>query len=68
MSQQIGMQMPGARGKRTATPDVYTALALFAVLALGAACALLFLAGSKVGVDGSPFGIQDPDRIQLPSN
>lgn len=62
---QFGMQMPGGRHSRGPVPDVYTALMFVAVVALGAACAILWIAASKVGVDGKPFELQDPNRIQL---
>jgi len=63
---QFGMQMPGGRQSRSAAPDVYTALMFVAVIALGAACALLWIQASKVGVDGSPFKLQEEGRISLP--
>jgi hypothetical protein len=63
---QFGMQMPGGRQSRSAAPDVYTALMFVAVVALGAACALLWIQASKVGVDGSPFKLQEEGRISLP--
>lgn len=66
MSQPVGMQMPGGRVKRGASPDVYTVLAVVATLALAAACGVLAYAGAKVGVDGSPFGVQDQSNIRLP--
>lgn len=62
---QFGMQMPGGRMRRGATPDVYTGLMALAVVALLAACALMYMQGAKVGVDGSAIGLQDPDRISL---
>lgn len=64
---QFGMQMPGGRQNRGASPDVYTALMFVAVVALGAACGIMWIAGSKVGVDKSPFGLQDKSRIQISS-
>ena len=63
---QFGMQMPGGRQSHTAVPDVYTALMFVAVVALGAACAMLWIQASKVGVDGSPFQLQEEGRISLP--
>ncbi len=62
---QFGMQMPGGRMKRGATPDVYTGLMVLAVVALLAACALMYMQGAKVGVDGSALGLQDPDQISI---
>ena len=62
---QFGMQMPGGRMRRGATPDVYTGLMALAVFALLAACAMVYVQGSKVGTDGSAIGLQDPARISL---
>jgi len=62
---QFGMQMPGGRLRRGASPDIYTALMGLAVVALLAACVFVFLQGSKVGPDGSAVGLQDPSRISL---
>jgi hypothetical protein len=63
---QFGMQLPGGRVKRGASPDVFTALAGLAVVFLAAACIVVFTAGSKVGKDGSAFSLQDKDKIVLP--
>lgn len=62
---QFGMQMPGGRMRRGATPDVYTGLMALAVVALLAACAMVYMQGAKVGKDGSAIGLQEPDRISL---
>ncbi|MCC7389400.1 MAG: hypothetical protein IT431_11595 [Phycisphaerales bacterium] len=62
---QFGMQMPGGRMRRGATPDVYTGLMALAVVALLAACAMVYMQGAKVGKDGSAIGLQEPDRIAL---
>lgn len=56
---QFGMQMPGGRARRGGSPDAYTALAFAAVVFLAAACVFMYLAASKVGKDGSAFGMQD---------
>jgi hypothetical protein len=64
---QFGMQLPGGRLKRGASPDVYTALAAMAVVFLLAAIAVMFVAGKKVGKDGSPFALQEEGRIVLPA-
>ncbi len=63
---QFGMQMPGAR-KRGGLPDVYTGLAVIATVFLAAATFVMFTAAGKVGVDGSPFGLQDAKSIKLPA-
>lgn len=62
---QFGMQMPTTRGKRGASMDAITALVGFAVVCLAAACVVMFLAGSKVGKDGSVFGLQEPGAIKI---
>ncbi len=62
---QFGMQMPGGRMRRGATPDVYTGLMALAAAALLAACAMVYVQGTKVGKDGSAIGLQDSDRISL---
>lgn len=65
---QFGMQMPGGRQNRGASPDVYTALMFLGVVAMGVAVAILWVAGSKVSPDGMPFNIQDANQIQLESS
>lgn len=62
---QFGMQMPGGRLRRGASPDVYTALMALACAALLAACVFVFLQGAKVGPDGSAISLQDPERITV---
>lgn len=62
---QFGMQLPGGRAKRAASLDVYTAMAFVAVLFLGVACAMMWLAGAKVGVDGNPLQIQESGKVVL---
>lgn len=64
---QFGMQMPGGRVKRTVSMNIYTGLLFCAVLALATACGFMWMAASKVGVNGNPFGIQEPGRISLPA-
>lgn len=63
---QFGMQLPGGRVQRSASPDVYTALVFIAAAALAVACGVMWFAGSKVGVDGQPLKIQDASMIQIP--
>ena len=63
---QFGMQLPGGRAKRGASPDVYTALAAMAVVFLIAALAVMFVAGGKVSKDpGNPFSLQEEGKIVL---
>ncbi len=67
---QFGMQMPGGRGARVASPNAYTAILFFAVVALAVATALMWQAGTKVATPGgamSPLmGIQDPPTRSTP--
>jgi len=62
---QFGMQMPGGRARRNASPDVYSALAFVAVAFLVVACIMMWQAASRVGKDGGPFGLQERGKIQL---
>jgi hypothetical protein len=64
---QFGMQMPGGRQNKGASPDVYTALMFLGVVAMGVAVAMLWVAGTKVSPDGNPMKIQEPNNIQLKS-
>ncbi|MDX9911853.1 MAG: hypothetical protein RBS39_08485 [Phycisphaerales bacterium] len=63
---QFGMQMPGGKARGGASPDVYSGLLFASVIALAAACAVMWMYGSRVGKDGSPIGLQDQARIQIP--
>lgn len=66
---QMGMQMPGGMRRRGPSLDVYTALMAAAVVALAAACFIVFLASSKIGKDGGafpPMNLQEPGKIVLP--
>jgi hypothetical protein len=51
--------------RRGANADVYTGLAAVAVIFLIAAVVVMFQAASKVG-KGSPIGLQEPGKIELP--
>lgn len=62
---QFGMHLPGSKASRSASPDVYTGLALVSLIFTLAAIGVMFLAASKVGVEGNPFGIQEPGSIKL---
>ena len=62
---EFGMQMPGGRARRSASMNVYTGLLFVAVMALAIACGFLWIAGTQVGVDGSPFKLQQAGRVQL---
>jgi hypothetical protein len=57
---QMGMNLPGATRRRTATMDIYTGLLFVAVVALIAACAVVFVNGSLIGKSGNAFGLQEP--------
>lgn len=65
---QFGMQMPGGKASRGGSPDVYTALIFLAVISLAAACALVYVQGTKVGPEGSAFKIQESGDIKLKRN
>lgn len=65
---QFGMQMPGGRGKRGSSPDVFTLLAFLSVVALIASCVVMWFAASKVGKDGNAFSLQEPGQIMLPAS
>jgi hypothetical protein len=56
---QMGMNLPGAARRRAATMDIYTGLLFVAVVALIAACAVVFINGSLIGKGGSAFGLQN---------
>lgn len=63
---QFGMHMPGARAKRAATMDVFTGLLFAAFVALAVACGFVWQAASKVGHEGSAFGLQPESRAGQP--
>lgn len=67
---QFAMQMPGSQlVSRRPSLNVYTGLMFVAVVCLGAACAMLWKAGSSVSPKQgptAPFSLQDPRSIQLP--
>lgn len=62
---QFGMQMPGGRGKRGASMDIYTALGFAAVAFLVVACAMMWQAAAKVGKGGAPFELQKIGTVDL---
>ncbi|QYU67796.1 hypothetical protein J4558_23405 [Leptolyngbya sp. 15MV] len=62
---QFGMQMPGARMRRSASMNVYTGLLFCAVVALAVACGFMWVAAGKVGANGQPFELQPSGRITL---
>lgn len=62
---QMGMQMPGGKVRRGSNPDVFTALLFLATILLLAACVMVYMQGSKIGPDGSAFGIQEEGSIKL---
>ncbi|MGD9791458.1 MAG: hypothetical protein AB7Q00_09840 [Phycisphaerales bacterium] len=55
---QFGMQMPNARASRRSSLDVHVAMMALAVLFLLMACVVMWMAGSKVGVDGNWWSLQ----------
>lgn len=62
---QFGMQLPGGQMQRGPVMNVYTGLMLMAVLALLAACILVFVNAGKVGKDGQALGLQEAGRLQV---
>lgn len=56
---QFGMQMPGGRSRRSASPDVYTGLLFLSVAALAAACLVMYLSGQKIGPEGNPLAMHE---------
>ena len=62
---QFGMQMPGGRARRSASMDIYTALAFAAVVFLVVACVMMWQAAAKVGKGGSPFEFQKAGAIEF---
>jgi hypothetical protein len=62
---QFGMQMPGGQQARRAQPDVYTGLMLVAFVALSAATAFVYLAGTRVGPDGNALALQQQNSVSL---
>lgn len=63
---QFGMQSPAGRQKKASGLNVYTALAALACISLAVACAVVFVYGSRVGLNGAAWGLQEPGKIQLP--
>jgi hypothetical protein len=63
---QFGMQNAAGARRRSSSPDIYSALAVIASLALLAAVIVMFGAASKVGPNGNAFGIQT-ETISLPA-
>jgi len=53
---QLGMTMPGAQRVQRPRPNVYTGLLLAAVIALAAACAIVYLQGAKIAPQDDPLG------------
>lgn len=62
---QMGMQMPGGKARRGSSPDVFTALLFLATIMLLAACIMVYMQGSKIGPEGSAFGIQEETSIKF---
>lgn len=51
----MGMQMPGRRRQKAASPNVYTGLLLGAVASLATAVVFVTLAGMKIGPGEGPM-------------
>ena len=52
---RLGMNLPGG-AKRRPQMTVYTGMLFIAVVSLATACAMVFLAGQKIGPGGDAFG------------
>lgn len=63
---QLGMQLPGGAVRRGPMMNVYTGLLLCAVVALAAACLVVYMQGAKLGPEGNAFGIQKAGDVKLP--
>ncbi|MEL6330372.1 MAG: hypothetical protein AAFR38_11985 [Planctomycetota bacterium] len=64
----MGMQMPAGRAATgKASPDIFTGLMFVAVVALLGATVIVGLAGTQVAPNGTPWELQDAERIQLPN-
>jgi hypothetical protein len=64
---QFGMQMPASK-KKASGLNVYTFLSMVACVALAAACAVMFMYGSKVGPNGKAWELQQVGKISLPAS
>lgn len=67
---QIGMNLPGSQRKRGASMNIYTGLLFLAVVSLGAATAMVWMAGISLAPEEGPIGafkVQDESSIQLPN-
>lgn len=57
---RLGMQLPGAVRRATPVPNIYTALVFAAVVALTAACIVVWVNGSRIGPEGNALGVHPP--------
>ncbi|MGE3108280.1 MAG: hypothetical protein AB7G11_03450 [Phycisphaerales bacterium] len=62
---QFGMQLPGGQVQRGSSMNIYTGLLFLAVVALGAACAFVYMNAGLVGKGGDPFGKQAVNSVSL---
>lgn len=62
---QFGMHLPGGKPSKSASPDMYTGLALISLVFVLVALGVMFVAGGRVGVDGNPFSIQTAGDVKL---
>jgi hypothetical protein len=63
---QFGMQLPGGRARRTASPNIYSALMFVAVVGLLVACFFVYRAAASVGPKGNAYAFQNEKSIELP--
>lgn len=67
---QLGMNLPGSQRTRGASMNIYTGLLFLAVVSLGAATAIVWMAGMSLGPEEGPLGafkVQDESNIKLPN-
>jgi len=65
---QVGMTLPGGKSSRGPGMDIYTVLIFVAVVALAAAAAFVYIGGTKVSQNGTPWTPQEEGQpVRLPS-
>lgn len=65
---QLGMHMPGGSMQRRPQMNVYTGLLFATMVALAAACVFVWMQASKVGKNGSPWELQEVNKISFPGS
>ncbi len=65
---QLGMNLPGSQRNRGASMNIYTGLLFLAVVCLGAATAMVWMAGMSLAPEEGPLGafkVHDADSSSL---